>query len=66
MVLSYGVHELMALLLFTGTDAAGLRRGVGFVYDDEIRAVGKEGSAAGVALHEIHAHDHVLVVPINT
>jgi len=59
------MHELMALLLFTGADATGFRRGVRFVNDDEIGAVGEKGSAAGVALHEVHAHNHVLVVPID-
>ena len=57
---------LMALLLLTGADATGFRCCVRFVNDDEIGAVGKKGSAAGVALHEVHAHNHVLVVPIDT
>ena len=65
MILGNFMHELMALLLFTGADATGLRRCVRFVYDDEVGAVGKEGSAAGIALHEVHAHNHVLVVPID-
>src|ERR1700732_3752701 len=64
-ILGHFMHELMALLLFTGNDATGLRSCVRFVYDDEVGAVSEEGSAAGVALHEVHAHNHVLVVPID-
>jgi hypothetical protein len=65
MILGDIMHEFVALLLFTGTDATGLCRRVRLVYDDEVWAVGKEGSAAGIALHEVHAHDQVLVVPID-
>ena len=55
----------MALLLLTRTDATRLSSRMCFIYDYEVGAVRKEGSAAGISLHKVDAHDQVFVVSVH-
>jgi len=55
----------MSLLLLPRTHATRLSGSVRFVYDDEVGAIRKEGSATGIALHKVDTHDQVFVISVH-
>jgi|SRR6266404_5448771 len=64
-ILADFVDEIMALLLFVRTHAAGFGCRVRFIHNDEVRAICEKGTPARIPLGEVNTDDEMAVMLVD-